>query len=240
MGKHSLSSVIFFKDLPEDSLAALEHRCILKPFKANEQVVGHLEDSTDVYFVISGKLRAIIYSVSGKTIALRNIGAGEIFGEFAAIDGQPRSASIEAMANSLVARMPAALFWETVTQQPQFARAIMRHLVRQTRALTDRVFEFSTLAVNNRVHAELLRMALEGQVEGNTARIEQLPTHSEIASRISTHREAVTRELNRINNLGLTRRKGSALIIANLKQLTGMVIDATGEMNMVVPNIDEQ
>lgn len=240
MGKYSLSSVSFFKGLPEDRLGSIEHRCTLKSYKANERVVGHLEDSTDVYFVINGKLRAIIYSVAGKAIALRNIGAGGIFGEFAAIDGRPRSASIEALENSLVARMPAELFWETITDQPPFARAIIRHLVRQTRAMTERVFELSALAVNNRVQAELFRMALEGEVVGNTARIEKLPTHSEIASRISARREAVTRELNRLNNLGLTEREGSALMIADLQQLAEMVMDVTGELNLVAPYIDER
>ena len=40
------------------------------------------------------------------------------------------------------------------------AQAVLRDLVRNVRNLTKRVYEFSTLAVNNRIQAELLRLAV--------------------------------------------------------------------------------
>jgi CRP-like cAMP-binding protein len=101
--------------------------------------------------------------------------------------------------------------------------AILRHLTTQVRALTERVFEFSTLAVRNRVHAELVRLARDHG--GNDAVIRPAPTHTEIASRISTHREAVTRELNRLEDLGLIVREGRSLRVADLERLQAMVED---------------
>jgi CRP-like cAMP-binding protein len=58
------------------------------------------------------------------------------------------------------------------------------------RGLTDRVFEMSALNVRARLHCELLRLA-RSRADGNDA----APTHAELANRIGTHREAVTREL---------------------------------------------
>jgi CRP/FNR family cyclic AMP-dependent transcriptional regulator len=55
--------------------------------------------------------------------------------------------------------------------------------------------------------------------EGKSARISAPPTHSEIASRISTHREAVTRELNRLSRLGIIERKGGAILVKDVKRL---------------------
>jgi CRP-like cAMP-binding protein len=101
--------------------------------------------------------------------------------------------------------------------------AILRHLTTQVRALTERVFEFSTLAVRNRVHAELVRLARDHG--GNDAVIRPAPTHTEIASRISTHREAVTRELNRLEDLGLIVREGRSLRVHDLERLQAMVED---------------
>ena len=72
---------------------------------------------------------------------------------------------------------------------------MLPQLVTKIRALTTRVYEFSTLAVSNRIQAELLRLASLGTKEGKGARIAPAPTHTEIAARVSTHREAVTREL---------------------------------------------
>jgi CRP/FNR family transcriptional regulator, cyclic AMP receptor protein len=89
--------------------------------------------------------------------------------------------------------------------------------------------EFSTLHVDNRIQAEVLRLAtLAGRV-GNGARIVPAPTHVEIASRVSTHREAVTRELNRLARIGLVTRSGDALLVGDVQRLAQMVQDATGE-----------
>jgi CRP-like cAMP-binding protein len=100
--------------------------------------------------------------------------------------------------------------------------------VGQIRVLTTRVFEFSTLAVNNRIQAELLRLARQaGGVDGNIATIEPAPKHAEIASRISTHREAVAREISRLEALGLLQRKSRRIIITDLRRLARMVEEAT-------------
>jgi CRP/FNR family cyclic AMP-dependent transcriptional regulator len=106
---------------------------------------------------------------------------------------------------------------------------VLQHLTRLVRSLSTRVYEFSTLAVQNRIHAELLRLAREGEAAERGVLIAHPPTHSEIASRISTHREAVTRELNRLAKLGIVERRGTALLIADLGRLARMVAEATGE-----------
>ncbi|GAB4226476.1 MAG: Crp/Fnr family transcriptional regulator [Methyloligellaceae bacterium] len=229
MWTETLSSVRFFEALPNEARARLERQCTWRVFRPREQIIGHQEHSDEVYFVITGAVRAIIYSVSGKAVAYRDVGQGEMFGELSAIDGEPRSASIEALKESLVASMPAALFWSTLANEPAFTRAVLLHLVQQMRALTGRVFEFSTLAVNNRIHAELLRLAQAGRLNGASAVIEDFPTHAELASRISTHREAVTRELNRLAEHGLISRKGSSLHIADVQRLGRLVEDVTGD-----------
>ncbi|HEY8276660.1 MAG TPA: helix-turn-helix domain-containing protein, partial [Methyloceanibacter sp.] len=79
------------------------------------------------------------------------------------------------------------------------------------------------------IQAELLRLANLAPQEGNSARVASAPTHSEIASRISTHREAVTRELNRLARLGLIERKGNALVVKDVRRLAAMVHEITGE-----------
>ena len=107
--------------------------------------------------------------------------------------------------------------------------ALLNQFVSKIRTLTTRVYEFSALAVSNRIQAELLRLANLAAQEGNCARIASAPTHAEIASRISTHREAVTRELNRLARLGLIERKGGALVVKDIRRLAAMVHEITGE-----------
>ncbi|HEY9548479.1 MAG TPA: helix-turn-helix domain-containing protein, partial [Kiloniellaceae bacterium] len=78
-------------------------------------------------------------------------------------------------------------------------------------------------------HSELLRLAREGEHEGKSARISPAPTHADIASRISTHREAVTRELNDLTKSGLLTRDGRTLIISDVEELERLVHEVTGD-----------
>jgi CRP-like cAMP-binding protein len=125
--------------------------------------------------------------------------------------------------------MPGSTFRELLHSEPGLAQGLLPRLTRTIRALTTRVYEFSTLAVNNRIQAELLRLASLGPKDGKGARIVPAPTHVEIASRVSTHREAVTRELTHLAKIGIIERRKAALIVKDVDRLAEMVRDATGE-----------
>ena len=90
---------------------------------------------------------------------------------------------------------------------------------REIRELTTRVFEFSTLAVRYRIQAEILRLAELSACTGKVAHIVPAPTHAEIASRTSTHREAVTRELNRLAQMGILEQQNRELWIIGCRSI---------------------
>ena len=48
-------------------------------------------------FIVAGRLRVVNYAASGREVAYAVIEAGSQVGELAAIDGEPRSASVEAL-----------------------------------------------------------------------------------------------------------------------------------------------
>lgn len=231
--QRSLRQVALFQGLSTEESLEVESLCSWRTYAAGEEIVGHESDSDEIYFVVSGKGRVKIYSAMGKVVAFRELGPGDVFGEYAALDQQARTASIEAENDCIVAIMPSEDFRRTVFSNPTLSRALALHLVAQLRSLTRRVFEFSTLAVNNRIQAELLRLARESPSEAvkdpNTARIPAAPTHADIAARISTHREAVSRHLGDLSRMGLVERQGRALLIKDVESLDRMVRDATGE-----------
>jgi hypothetical protein len=88
--------------------------------------------------------------------------------------------------------------------------ATLRRLTRIIRSHQQRVVEFSTLPVRSRIHTELLRLARLSPPgpDRTSAVVSPAPTHAEIASRISTHREAVTRELNELARAKLVENRG--------------------------------
>jgi CRP/FNR family transcriptional regulator, cyclic AMP receptor protein len=225
----SLKGIAIFAGFPTDALERIQLRCTWRRYVPGEPIVDYLDASDDVFFIVVGEVRVTIYSSVGKAVSFREMAAGEIFGEFPAIDGGSRSASVEARTSCLIASMSGASFRELLKSEPRLAQALLPRLVKTIRALTTRVYEFSTLAVNNRIQAELLRLASLGPRQGKCARIVRAPTHVEIASRISTHREAVTRELNRLSRTGIIERRGGTLLVNDVDRLADMVHSATGE-----------
>ena len=223
-----LDQIEIFRDLPQAERDRLAARFRWSRYGANEQIISHQDHSTDVFLVLQGEVRVVIYSLAGKEVTFRDIKEGQYFGELAAIDGLPRSASIFALRESVIASMSADMFWEVLRIYPEATARLLKDLAGSVRALTDRVFEFTALAVNNRIHAELLRLALDHMTGENIAEIRPAPTHADIASRISTHREAVTRELGRLARAGIVRRRTGALVIEDVERLKRRVQDVIG------------
>ena len=224
-----LRQIKIFSGLSDEHLAGLAERCHWRSYAAGELIIGHQDRSRDVLFLISGLARVNVYALSGKQVTFRDIRPGEVFGELSAIDEKPRSASVEALAPSATVIVPQPVFHDALRSHPPVLLATLTHLTTQIRSLTDRVFEFSTLAVRSRVQAELVRLARDCRTSDNEALISPAPTHADIASRISTHREAVTRELNRLEDLKIIDREGRALRVLDLRRLTGMIDELTAD-----------
>ncbi|MEK7844872.1 MAG: helix-turn-helix domain-containing protein [Pseudomonadota bacterium] len=82
--------------------------------------------------------------------------------------------------------------------------------------------------MRNRIQAELLRLAKNHMTSPNVAVISPAPTQTEIANLVSTHREAVSRELNHLVKNKLILRKGHDLYVLDISRLAEMVNDARG------------
>ena len=224
----SLRNVDLFRDLPQAELDHLAQVAEWRRFNEKEPVVSHLDEGTEVFFVVEGSLRAVMYSLAGREVALRDFHSGQFFGELAAIDGRARSASVVALSKSLVAALSAKEFKGLLRRQPLVAERIEIALTTLIRQLTERVFEFSALAVRHRLRAELLRLASLAKHEGDEIIITPAPTHAELASRISTHREAVTRELNALAHAGIIEQRRASWTIKDFDELQRMVQEVSG------------
>jgi CRP/FNR family transcriptional regulator, cyclic AMP receptor protein len=219
----TLARVPLFKSLSSDIVERLDSRCIWRRARANECILDYKDSGTDVYFAVQGHVRVLIRTRSGRESILRDIRDGEFFGELAAIDGQPRSATIVALTDTIIARMPPDVFRQTVHRHPDVCNQLLLLLASQVRMLANRVSEFSAFDVRGRIHAELLRLSRPARAGDKHAVISPPPTHAELAARVNTHREAVTRELNRLKKAGLLERRRGALVLLDRPQLANLL-----------------
>jgi CRP-like cAMP-binding protein len=218
MGAAKMESESFLAQLTEADRAALESRWNVRSFGQNEMILAHAEQGREVFFVLDGHARATVYSEGGKAVAFRDIGPGDLFGEMAAIDGMPRSASVIALDPFRAGTLSESAFREVVSSRPGLAWALLLHFSLQVRRLSERVYEFSTLVVRKRLVRELLRMAAAADANGE-ASITPSPRHVDLAARISTHREAVSREMSALGRKKLIERRGKSLILKDVTLL---------------------
>ena len=107
---YSLEGIKIFAGLPAKTLERIHRGCTWRRYKPRESIVDYLDASDDVFFITAGEVRVTIYSHAGKLISFGELGPGEVFGEYAAVDHRPRSASVEARTSCLIASLPAAAF----------------------------------------------------------------------------------------------------------------------------------
>lgn len=187
-------------------------------------------ESSGVYVLLEGRVQVSLFSMNGREVVLRDIAGGEMFGELAVILGEPRSATIIALDDCLLARIPGPPFLQAVTERPEAALWMMQRLARRVRSLTEKVFELNSLRVPTRLHCELLRLAGPVAEDGLKATIAPAPTHAELAARIGTHRESVTRELGELTEMGIIAQRGRQLTITDLPALARLVHSASGSL----------
>ena len=223
-----LGGIELLDGLAPERLDALARECAWRNYAPGQQIIARDADDRDLYLIVSGRVRVTTYSAGGRQVTFRDLGAGEYFGEVAAIDGERRSADVLALEGSLLVVMPPAVFWRLLREAPPVAERMLKRLAALVRGLSERVIDLSTLGVQNRIHAELLRLAREAGVAGNTARIDPAPKHTDIASRVSTYREQVTRELSALVKAGILERGEHALVIRDLARLERLVEEVRG------------
>lgn len=95
----SLNAVDLFRGLPHEARSAIAARLRAVRYPAGQPVVTQSAAHNEVFFILSGTVRAAFHGAAGKDVQFRDQHAGEMFGELSAIDGRPRSAEVVALSN---------------------------------------------------------------------------------------------------------------------------------------------
>lgn len=196
--------------------------------------------SNDVFYVLKGEFEVSTYSERGKVVFYRIIGPGDLFGELAAIDDGPRSATVTSLGDGQLIRIGGADFKQLVETSSDVAAWLVQRHTALIRALTARLYQHVAYDVATRILVELIRLAELAGVHGNRARIMRFPPHHVLATRLGTTREAVTRELNFLGpnedgekakgekkNLGLIEQVGRELAVYDFAALKRLLKERT-------------
>jgi CRP/FNR family transcriptional regulator, cyclic AMP receptor protein len=215
-GAESLGHSPMFAELNAEDVAQLGALCRWRSVKAGDVVIEEYALDNDAFFVVNGHAR-VLRGTNGREVILKDIRAGEYFGELSAIDGRPRSARIVAVTDSVVARMSAGVFRDAIHRHPSVCDHILATLSASIRALNERFSEQIYLDVRERLCAELIRLSRPAGKDRIV--VSPPPTHLEIALRIGARREAVTKVLNALEREGAISRSRGAIALVEPERL---------------------
>ncbi|GIX14907.1 MAG: transcriptional regulator [Paracoccaceae bacterium] len=220
--KSFLRQVHCLAALDDSALERFAAACRASVVEAGTVLMHKGEHDNTVFFILSGRARVAIYTSQGRLMHLEDALPGAVVGEIAAISNTVRSATVETVETSLVARMAGETFMRFLRSDPEIAIGLLRAAHSRLHLLTERFFENTSLPVQGRIHAELLRLCGRPDFVSNTARIKPYPTHEEIANRIGARRESVAREFSRMTKMGLLAKRGRELEIRNYRMLVDL------------------
>jgi CRP/FNR family cyclic AMP-dependent transcriptional regulator len=204
-----LSQVPLFADLDAAALSALEGQTKLKRYQKRTVIIEKGDESSTLYVLESGRAKVYVADDAGKEMVLRELGAGDHFGELALLGGSPRTASVMTLTDCEVRVLTGAVFKDFLSKHPESAFALIRHLARQVADLTDTASDLALLSVYGRIAKVLTEHAEE---EGGRLITEPL-TQQQIADRVGCSREMVSRIVSDLKAGGYISVEGRRFVL---------------------------
>jgi CRP/FNR family transcriptional regulator, cyclic AMP receptor protein len=208
-----LKRVPLFSELSPEELDRIARVAVPRSFPKGVRVFHEGDHSDACYIVRSGDLRVTREHPDGRAIALATLGPGDIFGELAMLDGEARSASVEALSDCELLALPAGDVRALLRGSAEITVKLVIALTRRLRESNERIARQSFQTVPSRVAGVLSQLIaeeapLEGR-EGVTIRM----TQADLAQLAGTSREAASRFLATLQRAGVvTTRRGRIVV----------------------------
>ena len=168
--------------------------CTPRAFSANA-VLFHRGDPSDfAVFLLSGWAKVFTGSLNGHEALLALRGPGDVLGELAAIDGRPRSATVQTLMPARAAVLSAERLLNRLRQRPDIAIALLGHVADRLRDSDSRRLGFGAHSVPERLAAYLLELAQRHGTAVADGTVINVPlSQRELAGAVGASREAVAR-----------------------------------------------
>jgi CRP/FNR family transcriptional regulator, cyclic AMP receptor protein len=216
----ALGRVWVFQGLSEDELAHLCSLARTRQYKARETIVEKGEAATEFFVLLSGRAKVAMAGADGSDAAVNVMGPGEVFGEIAILDGQPRSATVTTLEECEMAVVDRQAFNDLLVSSPSIAIKLLAVLAGRVRELTTRLADRSFLDVPARLAKQLLWLARNHGTQGESGiRIDLRLSQQELGDLIGATRESVNKYIRDWTRIGVVKQERDYLEVFDLDAL---------------------
>jgi CRP-like cAMP-binding protein len=209
-----LRTVPIFSELAEEDITSLARLASRKRYPKDTVVFFENEEGDFFFTILEGRIKVTILGDDGREVILSVLGPGDFFGEMALLDNEPRSATAIAVEESELLSLHRNDFQTVLNDNKSITSALIRVLSARLRRANHQISTLALLDVYGRVARVIVDMAREEGKRLRDGRIAfRRATHQEIANRIGTTRETVTRMLKDLERQGLIHVEGKEIVV---------------------------
>lgn len=222
----SLKRIPLFADLSSTELDFLLSRAVVMHRAAGETIFSEGDVCEGLYVIESGRIKIFRTSPTGREQILTIEGAGASIAELPVFDGGDYPASASALTEATLLFVRKKDFQALCADHSEVALKVLKVVSGRLRTMVSLINELSFESVRHRVAALLLRLAEQSAGESRDGATFNLPfTNQELAAQIGTVRELVSRNLGRLQALGIVEIEGKRVRVPNLDALRAEVED---------------
>lgn len=216
----TLRRVALFSELSDEELSLLAQRTMRKRFEAGAVIFAEGDACQELWVVEEGSVRLYKTASSGREQLIGIERTGNTLAEVPVFDGGRYSVTACAVDAVVLLSLEAGAFRRMCVQNPDVALKVIKVLGHRLRHLDRLVEELSFSTVRRRLVEHLLWLAREGgRRSGDGVEFELRENNEELAARLGTVRELVSRNLGRLHGSGLIEMRKRTVRITDPKKL---------------------
>lgn len=212
-----LKKIELFEELDSNELNFISNTFHPKKFRKKEIIFHQGDDSRSSFLILKGKVRIVRINESGNETSISIYSENDIIGEFSAVDGSPRSATVQALEDCVLLEIEYSKFLKMISEMPVFAMGLIKVLVKKLRWATsfaETIAQYDTAGRLLHIllyYNDILGVELEA---GKKYELSLSMNQSDLASLVGARREWINRILQdwKKNNL-IVHRNGRITIL---------------------------
>jgi CRP/FNR family transcriptional regulator, cyclic AMP receptor protein len=192
----ALGETRLFRGMEPNALAKLGEHATTRTYRKGQLIFYEGDPGTSLFIVLDGLVKVFVTSEEGESMLLATLRPPDVFGELALLDGEPRSASAEALKDTQVLELGRQAFLDVLHKEPSFTEGLLATLGGLIRRLTEQTADLVFLDLHGRVAKLLLNVADERGVDVTDGiELDLDLTQGELASMVGGSRQSVNQVL---------------------------------------------